>query len=236
MIDTARRVADSRTGTLGSALLLGLLSTHQGKTPQKPSNGWIRQEQRNSFVDGDTHGLLDDEQDLKKPTRFIACVQTSDSAQRLRKEMAQQRRPPPVTIVQAPRPGLLHCEPGVRKAMQGKLLISILDGMTIPEIEEVLDPSKATKPSAKVNGASRFNGNTHPTSIVRAMPNTASEDAEQREEEILWGPTAGMAPENAKAPMAVVMTPQPYASIKAPANTGPKRVAAAIAQLNKAKA
>lgn len=190
-IDTTRPLLTA-VGTLGSAILLGLLSAYPGNTPKRPSDGLTEQEQRNGFVDGDTHVILEDEQDLKKPTRFIACVRTSDSAQRLRKELAQLQRPPPVTIVQGDNARavqaadtiLLGCqpqdlascigEPGVRKAMQGKLLISILAGVTIPQIEGVLDVSKPIKTSGKVNGTSGSNNNTRPTSIVRAMPNTAS--------------------------------------------------------------
>lgn len=71
---------------------------------------------------------------------------------------------------------LVSCvgEPGVRKALRGKLLISILAGVTIPQIQEVLDPTSPPKSTAKVNGAMAPTGLSHPTSIIRAMPNTAS--------------------------------------------------------------
>jgi hypothetical protein len=48
--------------------------------------------------------------------------------------------------------------------------------------------------------------------------------------------TAGIAPENAKIPIAAVIAPHPRRSINAPAATGPNSVAAAMAQLKRAKA
>ena len=65
-------------------------------------------------------------------------------------------------------------EPGVKKALQRKLLISILAGVTIPHIQEVLDQVTPSRVSAKANGATAHTETAHLTSIVRAMPNTAS--------------------------------------------------------------
>ena len=45
-----------------------------------------------------------------------------------------------------------------------------------------------------------------------------------------------MAPENAKMPIATAIVFHPYCLDSKPANTGPKSVAAAIEQLNNAKA
>lgn len=150
------------------------------------------QEQRNGFQNGHTHAVLNDIEDLPKPKLFIACVRTSDSAQRLRKEFAKLQHAPSVAIVQgenvravqAADTILLGCqpqdlascigEPGAKKALRGKLLISILAGVTIPQIEGVLEQSSPSKTTDKVNAAARSADDAHPTSIVRAMPNTAS--------------------------------------------------------------
>ncbi|KAL8902070.1 MAG: hypothetical protein Q9207_004895 [Kuettlingeria erythrocarpa] len=179
-------------GTLGSAILFGLLSTAVENSHKKPSNGLTAKEQRHGFQNGHTHAVLDKVEDLPKPTRFIACVRTFDSAQRLRKELAKLEHAPPVTIVQGENARavqaadtiLLGCqpqdlascigEPGVRKALQGKLLISILAGVTIPQIEGALEQLTPSKTTGKINAAARSNSDAHPTTIVRAMPNTAS--------------------------------------------------------------
>ena len=182
-------IADDGQGNLGSAILLGLLSTSPQNTPRESS---ADQEQSNSLPDRDIHAAREDDKDLRPPTRFIACVRTPESAERLRKELAKLQHTLPVTIlygenvraVQAADIILLGCqphelaacigEPGVKKALQGKLLISILAGLTIPQIQEVLDQQTSSKSIAKVNGNTTNGGTAHPTSIVRAMPNTAS--------------------------------------------------------------
>ncbi|KAI4115982.1 MAG: hypothetical protein LQ345_003521 [Seirophora villosa] len=165
-------------GTLGSAILIGLLSA----TPKA-----IDQEQSNASSVEETHA---NGKDLPKPTRFIACVRSSDSAERLRSDLASLRPPPPVMIlqgenaraVQAADTILLACqpqdltscigEPAVTDALRGKLIISILAGVTIPQIERVLGHRTPAKSAAQVNGT--HSRSTRPTSIIRAMPNTAS--------------------------------------------------------------
>ena len=135
---------------------------------------------------------LQDDGNVRKPTRFIACVRTPQSAERLKKDLAVFKCPP-VTIVQGENARavraadtiLVGCQPQdlatcvgestVKNALRGKLLISILAGVTIPQIQDVLN---STAPSdninRKVTGGSSTNGNLSATSIVRAMPNTAS--------------------------------------------------------------
>ncbi|KAL9601431.1 MAG: hypothetical protein Q9219_002497 [cf. Caloplaca sp. 3 TL-2023] len=175
-------------GTLGSAILFGLLSSSAQDTTEVDSSSSIRKEDR-SLVDGLQNG------DVQKPTRFIACVRTPETADRLRSELAVFDPPPPVTIVLgdnaravlAADTVLLGCqpqdlvscigEPSVKKALKGKLLISILAGVTIPQIQEVLDiPIDSSKTTTlQTNGATTPSSNgPRLTSIVRAMPNTAS--------------------------------------------------------------
>ena len=124
-------------------------------------------------------------EELRKPTHYIACVRSTKSVLRLKKELAKFPHPVPVTIlqgenvraVQAADTVLLGCQPqdldsclgvpAITKALRGKLLISILAGVTIPQIEAVLGHSSPS-PSKKDR-----NQGTVPAVIVRAMPNTA---------------------------------------------------------------
>lgn len=111
------------------------------------------------------------------PSRFIACVRTQASANRLEGELSEFSIPVTIShdgknaeVIQAADIVLLGCqpqdlstclgEPAVIDALQGKLLISILAGVTIPQIEALLHlPSNLRRGS---------------TTVVRAMPNTAS--------------------------------------------------------------
>ena len=135
-------------------------------------------------------------QDFEKPTHFIACVRTTNSAERLKKELSRFPQPVPVTIlqgenvraVQSADTILLGCQPqdlesclgvsSLAKALKGKLLISILAGVTIPQIEGILHPPSPPAKAAthiKTNGSAASNQNsTNPITIIRAMPNTAS--------------------------------------------------------------
>ncbi|KAL9024626.1 MAG: hypothetical protein Q9196_006380 [Gyalolechia fulgens] len=180
-------------GTLGSAILFGLLSSHAHDAPEQPSDPPVDVEKEHGFLAGETdQRSREDDEDRQKPTRFIACVRTPESADRLRRELAKSKRPWPVTIfqgenargVQAADTVLLGCqpqdlvtclgEPAVKKVLKGKLLISILAGVTIPQIDAVLNAPDPSESAAKMAGAKTSNGQIHPTSIVRAMPNTAS--------------------------------------------------------------
>lgn len=173
-------------GTLGSAILFGLLVilTENGLSKGSLQNGIASNGNKKGLPNGHTHSPSD--QDFQKPTHFIACVRTPQSAERLRAELSKFHDAP-VTIVQgdnvravqAADTILLGCqpqdlesclgEPSLTKALKGKLLISILAGVTIPQIEGVLHPSGPTAKPA--NGSTRSQA---PTTIVRAMPNTAS--------------------------------------------------------------
>ncbi|KAL8776325.1 MAG: hypothetical protein Q9194_003222 [Teloschistes cf. exilis] len=173
-------------GTLGSAILSGLLGSRGQDASAQPSKSLVDQNKINGSLDGWTH------EDIQKPTRFIACVRTTESAQRLRKDLDKFQPSPPVIIVQgnnsravqAANTVILACqpqdlkscvgEPAVKKALKGKLLISILAGVTIPDIEAVLDQKPSANPQARINGATPPADDPCPKAIVRAMPNTAS--------------------------------------------------------------
>lgn len=174
-------------GTLGSAILVGLLANSaevaSSKTPlrlPKSANG-------KDIPHGHARSSPESEE-LRPPTHYIACVRTTKSVQRLKKELAKFPYPVPVTIlqgenvraVQAADTVLLGCQPGdleaclgvptIKKAITGKLLISILAGVTIPQIEAILSP---TKSSLETNGCAPTSGTNPHQIIVRAMPNTA---------------------------------------------------------------
>ncbi|KAL2052043.1 hypothetical protein ABVK25_007735 [Lepraria finkii] len=158
-------------GTLGSAILFGLLVmlTENGLSKGSLQNGIASNGNNKGLPNGHTHSPSD--QDFQKPTHFIACVRTPQSAERLRAELSKFNDAP-VTIVQGDNVQSCLGEPSLTKALKGKLLISILAGVTIPQIEGILHPSSpTTKPAAKANGSTRSQA---PTTIVRAMPNTAS--------------------------------------------------------------
>jgi pyrroline-5-carboxylate reductase len=116
------------------------------------------------------------------PTRFIACVRRTDSSKKITSTLRRYRATAPsvsvyvndnVKAVQAADVVLLGCKPqmfreilgeeGIREALEGKLLISILAGVTADHIQSFLYGA-TTAAAAPANGCR----------IVRAMPNTAS--------------------------------------------------------------
>jgi pyrroline-5-carboxylate reductase len=155
---------------------------HNGSPKPSSQKDSSSNDDRKSLFNG--HTLAPTDSDSQKPTQFIACVRAPQSAERLRANLSKFHHAP-VTIlqgenaraIQAADTILLGCQPqdleaclgvpSVAKALKGKLLISILAGVTIPQIEGILSPSKATQNS---NGSL---SSPH-TIIVRAMPNTAS--------------------------------------------------------------
>lgn len=182
-------------GTLGTAILRGLLagsadgsltgsSVQDSRSPNQKSHAGSSKPHRN------IHSSLQDE-GLPKPTHFIACVRTSQAVERLRKELAEYPHPLPVTVVQgenalavqAADTILLGCQPkdlnacigdpSVIKALEGKLLVSIIAGVTIAQIEAILHPPTPTINASKTNGSTP-SSSLATTTIIRAMPNTAS--------------------------------------------------------------
>ncbi|KAL9036662.1 MAG: hypothetical protein Q9214_006035 [Letrouitia sp. 1 TL-2023] len=166
-------------GTLGTAILCGLLASLEEKRISRlqPEDHGV-QTSKAGLKEGPTPGpKLDCYGENHLPSQFIACVRTPESAERLKKELLSFQRPVPVTIlnsenargVQAADSVLLGCQPqdlesciaspAVSRALGGKVLISILAGVTIPQIEAILSREANLGPA---------------TTIVRAMPNTAS--------------------------------------------------------------
>lgn len=120
----------------------------------------------------------------KTPNKFIACVTRSASVKRIKNELSE----PPVSLsvlqnqnlegVRAADVVLLACKPynlatvlqeeGMKEALAGKLLISILAGVPVPQIEDTLygaNSSRDLPADPAEDGRCR---------IVRVMPNTAA--------------------------------------------------------------
>ena len=114
------------------------------------------------------------------PSHFIACVRRTASATRIQRELATYSsqikvlEEDNITGVRRADIVLLGCKPqmfrsvlgadGIKDALQGKMLISILAGVTVHQIEEFLYGSISTR-DPKEEGRCR---------IIRAMPNTAA--------------------------------------------------------------
>jgi pyrroline-5-carboxylate reductase len=109
------------------------------------------------------------------PAKFIACVRRESSAKRIKQNLGHYRIPLSIYVndnVKAVQEGdviLLGCKPqmfrevlgapGIKEVMRGKLLISILAGVTGDQIERLLYGNEQPRDACR---------------IVRAMPNTAS--------------------------------------------------------------
>ncbi|KAL1893159.1 delta 1-pyrroline-5-carboxylate reductase [Sporothrix stenoceras] len=133
-----------------------------------------------------------DEMPERLPTHFLACVRRPEAAKRLRAALWAHSSVVKVVVddnvaaVQQAGVVLLACQaseahallstPGMARALQGKLLISICSGVTVEQIESyVYGETDASSSSALTT--------TSPTAtspkearcrIVRAMPNAAS--------------------------------------------------------------
>ncbi|KAK4443940.1 pyrroline-5-carboxylate reductase dimerization-domain-containing protein [Podospora aff. communis PSN243] len=148
-------------GTMGIAILSGILTSLQDM-------------RSSSSLTPSPSGTSTPAEELptRLPSRFIACVRRPESAKKVKAALAPYPSSS-ITIVQNDNVAatakadviLLACkpymvkdilsEPGMRDALKGKLLISILAGVTVPQMEAII-------------------GADNGTVIVRAMPNTAS--------------------------------------------------------------
>ncbi|KAB8301122.1 hypothetical protein EYC80_003025 [Monilinia laxa] len=153
---TSTTLAILGCGSLGTALLCGILTSIE---ESKKSNS--------VFLGFDQSHV---------PNKFMACVRSVTSAARVENTLAAYDTK--VAIYHGDQRAPLHeadiivlaCQPGdlrsclattiVRSQLQDKVLVSLLAGVTIPDIESVLQ---------SVGGKSYY-----PTTIARAMPNTAS--------------------------------------------------------------
>ena len=151
-----------RLGTLGTAILSGILdsltspsATQDGESTPHPSPDRL-------------------------PTQFVACVRRNASAKRI-KQMLSPHLPQVEVLVEDNLTGvekadviILGCKPqmfrdilsapGIKDALAGKILISILAGVTVHQIEEHLYEN-VSDADPKTEGRCR---------IIRVMPNTAA--------------------------------------------------------------
>jgi pyrroline-5-carboxylate reductase len=121
-----------------------------------------------------------DEIPSRLPSRFIACVRRSESAKRVKQALWEHSaslkvvQKDNVAAVMKAEVVLLACkpyaveellnEPGMTRALHGKLLISICAGVTVEHLETVLHGAVPVK-DPELDGRCR---------IVRACPNTTS--------------------------------------------------------------
>lgn len=154
-------------GTLGTAILTGIFQSLSEKE------------------DFPTSPVLPTGEPFDTPTRFIACVNRSSSVERLEKNLlplipsseidfnilcGQNVRgvnSANVVILACKPQGLVPVlsEPGMAAALRGKLLISILAGTPVAQIEKVLSQCDREVSDQEID---------QPFRIVRVMPNTAA--------------------------------------------------------------
>ncbi|KAL7627170.1 delta 1-pyrroline-5-carboxylate reductase [Parahypoxylon ruwenzoriense] len=155
-------------GTMGIAILSGILSSLQEMSGPKP------------LQSPSGRSTPQDEVPSQLPSRFVACVRRPESAKRVKQVLWEHSssvkvvQKENVAAVMKSEVVILACkpeniedllnEPGMSKALHGKLLISICAGVTVPQIEKILHGAVPEK-DPEVDGRCR---------IVRALPNTAS--------------------------------------------------------------
>lgn len=136
------------------------------------------QDAKQSSTSGTSTPLYETTTTTRLPSRFICCVRRPESVKKLKAtfqahassvSVAQNANVPSVqqadVILLACKPYMVQdilAEPGMAAALQGKLLISILAGVTETQIESHLTSANGGTPLAPA------------CRVVRAMPNTAS--------------------------------------------------------------
>ncbi|KAL9003325.1 MAG: hypothetical protein Q9188_003801 [Gyalolechia gomerana] len=170
-VETTIAFNNASLGTLGIAILSGVLNSLSPLNSSQPSP---------SPSGTTTPAAQQEENDLppRVPSRFIACVTRDASAKRVKDALSSHLSSVTVlqkqnlkgvqqadVIILACKPknlkdGILR-EPGMREALEGKLLISILAGTSVESVEENI---YGFTPSSEEDRCR----------IVRVMPNTAS--------------------------------------------------------------
>lgn len=154
-------------GTLGTAILTGIFQSLSG-TKDLPISS-----------------VLPTGEPFDTPTRFIACVTRPSSAHRLERDLVPLIPSSKIdlnilcgqnvaavnsanVVILACKPQLLAPvlrEPGMAAALRGKLLISILAGVPVAQIEQVLSQCEREVSDQEFD---------QPFRVVRVMPNTAA--------------------------------------------------------------
>lgn len=170
------------TGTLGIAILSGILTSLTEMHSSLPSPAYPDSGSATPTTDAPagTNPLP------RAPSKFIACVRRPESAKRIKKAVSDypDHISSSVTILQneniqgvsAADVVILGCKPymvkdilnddAMRKALSGKLLISICAGVPVDQISESLYGMSYTELSKS--------DISNPAKICRVMPNTAA--------------------------------------------------------------
>ena len=130
-----------------------------------------------------------DEVPARLPSRFIACVRRSESAKKVKTALwdysseLKVRQHDNVRSVEQSEVVILGCkpwavrdilaEPGLKAALDGKLLISICAGVTVSQIQDILSSVEIT-PSTEDTPQESSSASSWNCTVIRAMPNTAS--------------------------------------------------------------
>ena len=146
-------------GTLGTAILSGILD---------------------SLADQSSSATSTEDLPSRLPRRFNACVKRPASGKRLKSELSAHASSITIyeddnvsgikdadVVILACKPWMvtpLLSAPGVKDALHGKLLLSILAGVPVEQIEQALYGNQPHEDIIKSGGAT----------VVRVMPNTAS--------------------------------------------------------------
>ncbi|KAF2171702.1 hypothetical protein M409DRAFT_63316 [Zasmidium cellare ATCC 36951] len=152
---------------MGTAILAGIME-YLSETDKDLLSGAARSET--------VQQTKDESAPRKLPTKFNACVRSRETAERIRKELGKYnarvtvRENDSLPAINQGDVALLACEPdavskilgadGVRKALAGKLLISVCAGVTEQGMHDILYSETAA--------------DVQKCTIVRAMPNVAA--------------------------------------------------------------
>ncbi|KAK3682645.1 pyrroline-5-carboxylate reductase dimerization-domain-containing protein [Podospora appendiculata] len=163
-------------GTMGIAILSGILASlaeMQGPKHLLPA--------LQALQTAPSSGTSTPQEEIpaRLPSRFIACVRRPESAKKVKAALREHLSSVQIVqnenvaaaqqaevVVLACKPYMVQevlSEPGIAQALQGKLLISILAGVTVAQIEKILYGEAAAESSSGKRCV-----------VVRAMPNTAS--------------------------------------------------------------
>ncbi|KAI9510238.1 pyrroline-5-carboxylate reductase [Russula earlei] len=155
-------------GTMGVAITSGVLASLESQSPLHGLSSGLPKWESHTPGTSTPINVADDDPSL--PSRFVACVKREESARLLREKFRtilggdaiQVLVGQNVSAVQRSDVVLLCCKPqvthpilsedGIKEALAGKLLISIVTGVTIAQLSSWVLPS---------------------TTVVRAMPNVA---------------------------------------------------------------
>lgn len=165
-------------GTMGTAILSGILASLVQSAEAMDNDKSLPAERIPSRL----------------PSRFYACVRSARGAKRVHDELDKYNanlhvfENDNVSAVKDSDVVLLACEPhvvddvlgvaatGMQEALKGKLLISVLGGVSEHRLHQIIqgDSSNSSSTSKDSKGTSSSSSSSSSCTIVRAMPNTAA--------------------------------------------------------------